>query len=396
MTDKLYERDSHIRRFEAKVLSCEKMPSENKSSSNEEALFEVVLDKTAFFPGGGGQKADGGTINGIKVTAVKQRGDEVIHCIALKLTAGESVIGEIDWESRLSRMQNHSGEHILSGLINSEYGFDNVGFHMGSEFLEIDFSGKLNGEDIKHIEKRANEIIAANNPVNILFPKDDELDKITYRSKGELSGQVRIVEITGADRCACCAPHVKQTGEVGIIKILKFLPNRGGTRLNVVCGMDALEDYNRKSEELSLISRAVSAKQDSASKAVERLVAQQEITKQALSSLNRSVLEMRIASLPERVEGNICIFESAYFDAVCARALANEAVLHTDAIAAVFCGSDREGYRYCISSSAVDLKEKLCQINEALKGNGGGSAVMIQGNCKAGEVKIKRFFDSFK
>ena len=252
MTEKLYYQDSHLFTFEAAVLDCRK----------EKKGYSVVLDRTAFFPEGGGQLADTGVLGGVRVLDVHERGGEICHCTDAPLEIGAHVEGIVDAGQRLRRMQNHSGEHILSGLVHNAYGFNNVGFHMGAECMIIDFSGELTWEQLTELETRANEVVRQNIPLHIWFPDANELQSLEYRSKLELTENVRIVEIPGVDRCACCAPHVERTGEVGIVKILDSQRHRGGVRVSVVCGLDALEDYRARQESVTEISRALSAKRD--------------------------------------------------------------------------------------------------------------------------------------
>ena len=233
MTEKLYYKDSHCLVFDAVVIDCRE----------EKKGYSVVLDRTAFFPEGGGQLADTGTLGGVRVTDVHEKGGDIRHYTNAPLTVGECVHGEIDKEQRLRRMQNHSGEHILSGLVHNTYGYDNVGFHMGAECMIIDFSGELSWEQLMELETKANGVVRQNLPLHIWFPNEAELHALEYRSKLELTENVRIVEIPGVDRCACCAPHVERTGEVGVVKILDSQRHRGGQRVSVICGLDALEDY---------------------------------------------------------------------------------------------------------------------------------------------------------
>lgn len=245
-TEKLYYIDSHMFAFEAKVLDCRR----------EKSGWAVTLDRTAFFPEGGGQLADTGYIGSVRVTDVQERGGEILHYTDAPLEPGLAVSCRLDDEQRLRRMQNHSGEHIVSGLIHGGYGYDNVGFHMGAECMTIDFSGELDWEQLMDIEQRANETVRADIPVHVWFPDTEELAQLEYRSKLELTENVRIVEIGDVDRCACCAPHVSRTGEVGVIKILDCQRHRGGVRVSVVCGMDAVEDYRAVQTGVTAVSRA--------------------------------------------------------------------------------------------------------------------------------------------
>lgn len=378
MTRKLYYEDSHIKEFTAKVLSCE--PAGDR--------WEVVLDQTAFFPGGGGQLPDTGTINSVRVIGGKEHGEAVIHYVDGPVS-GE-VRCSLDWEKRHRRMQNHTGEHIISGIIHDRWGFENIGFHMGDDFITVDYSGELTMEQLREVEWEANLAVAANVPVLCAFPDADALAAMNYRSKKELQGAVRIVQVQGYDVCACCAPHVKLTGEVGIIKIYSAMRHRGGVRLTMLCGMDALEDYNDRCANITAISGMLSAKPMEVAKAVERVMQEQEQLKQKLTGLYRTLTAQKIAALCE-TEGNLVLFEPD-LDMPALRELINGAKEKCTGIAAGFIGSDEQGYNYILGSKTVDLRANGKTINAAIKGKGGGQKEMIQGTATATEAEIRKYF----
>ena len=230
-TRKLYYEDSHLRTFSAKVLSCEET----------EKGFEVILDATAFYPEGGGQAADTGTLNGIRVKDTREHGETVVHFCEGPLEVGTAAEGIIDWEPRFHRMQQHSGEHIVSGIINRRYGYHNVGFHMGSDIITIDFDGVIPAEDLASIEAEANSAVWQNLGVKCWYPSQEQLPNVFYRTKRALPWPVRIVEVPGFDSCACCGTHVKATGEIGLIKLFSVMGFRGGTRMEMSCGSSALK-----------------------------------------------------------------------------------------------------------------------------------------------------------
>ena len=259
MTEKLYYLDSPLFEFAARVLETR----EGKRG------WEVLLDRTAFFPEGGGQPADTGTIGRARVLDVHEREGEIRHLCDRELASGTYACA-VDAEKRLRRMQNHSGEHVFSGLTHQKYGAENVGFHMAADCMTIDFDKELSFEQLSEIEYEANLAVRANIPVRTFYPSPEELKVLEYRSKKELAGAVRIVEIAGIDRCACCAPHVRATGEIGAIKLLTAERHRGGVRLSLICGMDALDDYRRKQDSAAAISALLSAKRDERAPAVER------------------------------------------------------------------------------------------------------------------------------
>lgn len=379
-TIKLYDANSHMYDFDAKVISCEKT----------DKGFSVVLDQTAFFPEGGGQPADEGTLNGIAVTDVQIKDGIITHTTAEEIPAGSAVKGAVDSEIRFRRMQNHSGEHIVSGLIHKLFGYNNVGFHMGSEDVTLDLDGVLTREDLDKIEMLANRAVYENVNVRAEYPSPEVLKDLDYRSKLDLTENVRIVTIEGYDVCACCAPHVNKTGEIGIIKLLDFLKYKGGVRIHMLCGFDALEDYNRRYKNVAAISAKLSAKQAEVYEAVERLSAELSAEKQAAGELKRQLVAMKIAAL-EPTDGNMVLIEKD-MDMLNLRNLVNEAVQLCGGICAAFSGSDENGYNYIIASKNVPLRAEAKAINAALNGRGGGKDEMIQGSAKASADEIRAYF----
>lgn len=381
MTEKLYYIDSHMRDFGARVLECREL----------EKGWAVILDRSAFFPEGGGQLADTGIIGSVRVRDVQLEGETIVHFTDRPLPAGDTVICRIDWEQRLRRMQSHSGEHIVSGLVHKLFGFDNVGFHMG-ESMTIDFSGELDWQQLMRVEQLANEAVREDMPVRCYFPDERELRSIEYRSKLELTEDVRLVEIGDIDICACCAPHVERTGEIGIIKIQDFMRHRGGVRVSLVCGMDALEDYRRKQESAAEISAALSVKRDEIAPAVRKILDEQQRQKERIAELSMALAAEKAAHV-EETEGNICVFDNV-LDEVATRELVNLLVPKCDGIAAVFHGDDENGYRYVMGSRSVNLRSAGREINAGIKGKGGGSPEMIQGRAEEKAAGIKEFVNT--
>ena len=379
MTEKLYYADGECRTFEAKAVSCEPL----------DGAYAVTLDRTAFFPGGGGQEPDGGTIDGKPLLAVFERDDAIYHVLAEPVEPGAAVTGTVDWALRFPRMQGHSGEHIFSGTVHRLFGGENVGFHMGEEAMTLDFSCELSPEDIARCELEANRAVWADIPVNSLLPGAAELACIDYRSKKELTGLVRLVEIPGVDRCACCAPHVARTGEIGLIKVLDSMRHRGGTRLSLVCGERAYRDYAGLHAVNANISAALSAKRLETDAAVERVLRESAASHAEQTRLKRELLALKAAALPE-TEGDLCIFEPE-LDSVTLRELVNAGALKCSGVCAAFSGSDGD-YRYIMASRSTDLRAAARDINAALHGRGGGSPEMIQGSAKASRREIEQYF----
>ena len=381
MTEKLYDQDSRLFSFRARVMACE---VRGKG-------FALELDRTAFFPEGGGQSADTGLIEGARVSDVQEKDGRILHTVDRFFEPGTEVTGDIDAEQRLRRMQNHSGEHILSGITHRLTGYDNVGFHMGEDCMTIDFSGELSEELLRQIELQANEIIRDNRPIRTWYPSPEELAALDYRSKKELTGAVRLVEIKGVDLCACCAPHVRSTGEVGLIKILTAERHRGGMRLTVICGLDALDNYRSLLESAGAVSRQLSVPREKIAAGVERVLAEQSRLKEHAAALETALAVQMAAEQPE-TDGNICRFvpDVLQLGEIALRELTNALAEKCGGYAAVFSGNDTEGYRYIIGSRHVDLRAMSREINAAIQGRGGGSPEMIQGRAKATTNEIKK------
>lgn len=381
MTEKLYYADSHMLDFGARVLGCREL----------EKGWAIILDRSAFFPEGGGQPADTGIIGSVRVRDVQLEGETIIHYTDRPLPAGETVVCRVDWEQRLRRMQSHSGEHIVSGLVHKLFGFDNVGFHMG-ESITIDFNGELSWEQLMQVETLANEAVRENVPVRCFFPSERELKNLEYRSKLELTEDVRLVEIEDIDLCACCAPHVEHTGEVGVIKVIDSMRHRGGVRVTLLFGMDALEDYRRKQENAAAVSAALSVKRDEIAPAVRKLLDEQQRQKERIAELSMALAAAKAESV-EKTEGNICVFDNV-LDEVATRELVNLLVEKCGGIAAVFHGDDENGYRYVMGSRSVNLRAAGREINAGIKGKGGGSPEMIQGRAEEKAAGIIEFVNT--
>jgi len=381
-TERLFDKSSKIDRFEAVVLSCEQL---------EEGKHAMVLDKTAFFPNEGGQSCDTGVIGGSRVISVDEENGIITHTLDKTFEKGQVVECQLDFMVRFKKMQNHTAEHIVSGLIHREYGFDNVGFHLGEGYMTADFNGELTGEMLESIEYKANLVVAACKQIKTYYPNEETLRSMSYRSKLDFYENVRIVEIEDVDMCACCAPHVENTGEVGIIKILDAIRYKGGTRVTMIAGLDALSDYKARLSEIKRISMAISAKQSEVADGVDRLVDEMGKLKGTVSALKREMMKHKLEDM-EDTDGSIILFEE-FDDMLALRNLANDAVCKCGKVFAVFSRSD-DGYKYIIASNTLDLKDLSREINAAIDGRGGGSKQMIQGSCKASEEIIKSYFSS--
>ena len=393
-TRRLFDENSHLFDFTATVLSV--------TPTDAPDTLRIVLDATAFFPEGGGQSPDTGLLGGCPVLDVQETDGIIYHTVKTQVpfpAPGEAVEGHLDRDVRFRKMQNHSGEHVISGIIHRLYGYTNVGFHLGNGDVTLDFDGVLSRQELNAIEDEANRIVAACLPVKAYYPTPEVLSTLAYRSKLELTENVRMVEIgqgeSMMDRCACCAPHVDNTGEIGVIKLLDFIHYKGGVRIHMLCGLDALEDYRRRYTDVALLASRLSVKQEDLVAGFDRLTAEIEEKKQTIFDLRQTILAMTLAALPE-TDGSICLFEETG-DANAMRKLLNEAVKKCGKLCGVFSGNDEGGYRYVIGrgDTSIDLKQHNKEISAALNAKGGGSSEMLQGRASTTRVQIQQFFSTF-
>ena len=391
---KIYYEDVHMTEFEATVTEC--IYDEKKK------IYKIVLDQNAFFPEEGGQVADKGTITferkmGLEPTRFSLldahiKNDIIYHYVEAEIPVGTKVKGCVDWTQRFDFMQQHSGEHIISGLVNKQYGYDNVGFHLGLQEVTLDFNGVLTLEQLREIEVQANEAIWKNIPINIAFPSSKELESLEYRSKLDLTENVRIVTIPGYDTCACCAPHVDTTGQIGMIKITNVQSHRGGIRVNILCGGRALQDYTVKQNNAVAISASLSVKQDLIADGVERLKEENFKQKEVVNRLQANVLKNLAMSLPAPEESSHAILFVEPMDDIAIRNLINDLVSRYAGFVGVFWGNDTDGYRYIIGSQTKDCREIATTLREQFGAKGGGKAPMIQGNVGAKEEQLRAIF----
>ncbi len=368
-TTKLYETNSYLKEFTATVLSCEE----------KNGAYFVVLNSTAFFPEGGGQAPDKGQINGAEVLDVQIENDVIYHKVNKAFSVNEEVNCVLDWDTRFVRMQNHSAEHLVSGTIHNLYGYNNVGFHMSKSFITLDVDGTLNEDDIKKIEVAVNKAIYQNSKINVLYPTAQELADYDYRSKLALTENVRLVCIEGHDLCACCAPHVNTLGEIGLIKILGFMPYKKGTRIEMAAGLLALADYCNIHDINKSIMNELSAKRDEIHLAVEKLHSDLGEAKAKINTLSN---ELALVRMKKHRAGNmLCVFvENADYNQLrlCANSILSEAE---------YCcvlSKQADGYIYVMASEKTDIRPKVKELNARFNGRGGGKENYAQGKITEG------------
>ena len=377
-TRKLFYEDCHLRSFSAVVTGCDK----------SEKGWLITLDATAFYPEGGGEAPDLGTLGGVNVLDVQEDGEQVVHLCDGPLTVGQTVTGEIDWARRFDLMQQHTGEHIISGLIHEKFGYMNTGFHVGADVMEVDFDGPISATDLAEIEKKANEAVWANIPLKCWIPTQEELPTVFYRTKRALPWPVRIVQVPGYDSCACCGIHVKYTGEVGLIKILSCTALRGGVRLEMVCGERAYRHMVTVFEENRKVSQAFSAPMNATGEAALRMNDALAMEKSRAIGLQNRLME-RIAGSYVNC-GNVIHFEQG-LDGNGLRQLADKIAGCCGGRVAVFSGEEGN-YDYCLAQRDGDLRELNRAMTSALNGRGGGKPQFQQGTLRATKEEILAFF----
>ena len=353
----------------------------------------AVLNQTGFYPEGGGQPSDTGTLGGVRVLSVHEQGGQIVHQLEEPLEQGALVEGVIDWTARYDHMQHHTGEHILSGLVHSHYGYDNVGFHMGTEEVTMDFNGLLTMEQLEELEEEANRVVYADVPVEEHFPEGEELAALDYRSKKELSGLVRIITVPGADICACCGTHVKTTGEVGIIKVTGMIHYKGGVRISILCGRKALLDYRQKLKTVGRISNLLSAKPERVGEAVEKLKTDSQDREFQIGKLSLQLFALKTASY-EDSEKPLVLFEEG-LNPVRLRQLCTMLYEQNKGGVVLVCSGseERQEYQYALGSARADMRALSRQLNGRLNGRGGGSSLMAQGTYHAACEAIAEAFE---
>lgn len=377
-TIKLYENDSYMKKFTATVLACEE----------KDGKFLIVLDKTAFFPEGGGQAADKGKIDNTEVLDVQIKDEIIYHTVEKSFEIGTTVSCEIGWNTRFSRMQNHTGEHIVSGIIHNTFGYNNVGFHMNDSLVTLDVDGSLNDEQIKEVELKANKAVYENKAIKAIYPTPKELPDYDYRSKLDITEGVRLIEIEGTDLCACCAPHVAHTGEVGIIKIIGFIPYKKGTRIEMLCGALALNDYMELHNVNKKFMNMLSAKRYEVHESVERIQGELSGCRAENKRLSGELATLKMEK--HIVDNTVRVFiDGVTYDEL--RSCSNELIEEYE-YCCLFSGIDENNYIYVVSSKTQSVRDLVQSLNSAFNGKGGGRDTYAQGKITATKNQILEYF----
>lgn len=379
--NELFYRDEYAREFDAEVISCQK----GKKG------YEVVLSDTAFYPEGGGQPADRGTLGQVNVLDVKRRNGEILHITDAPLELGMTVHGVLDWERRFDHMQQHSGEHILSGVVHAQFGYDNVGFHMNDEVVTVDFNGPITWEEAMELEDKVNAYIWTDAESRELYPSEEELKAMDYRSKIELKGKVRLVEYPGADLCACCGTHVAHTGEIGLMKILSVSRHKDGVHMEMLFGGRAMKDYDRKHLLNTEFSCRLSAKPYETGEALQRVLDEMNAMKFRMQAMNERYYAMRATSIP--VGEPVIFFNEPGMSMVEIRKFCDY-LISTGKVktAMIISPKDKESVNYVMGSADLNMRDVGKLLNEELHGRGGGRPEMVQGSFQAEAEAVEQAF----
>ena len=379
--NELFYRDEYAREFDAEVISCQK----GKKG------YEVALSDTAFYPEGGGQPADRGTLGQVNVLDVKRRNGEILHITDAPLEPGMTVHGVLDWERRFDHMQQHSGEHILSGVVHAQFGYDNVGFHMNDEVVTVDFNGPITWEEAMELEDKVNAYIWTDAESRELYPSEEELKAMDYRNKIELKGKVRLVEYPGADLCACCGTHVAHTGEIGLMKILSVSRHKDGVRMEMLFGGRAMKDYDRKHLLNTEFSCRLSSKPYETGEALQRVLDEMNAMKFRMQAMNERYYAMRATSIP--VGEPVIFFNEPGMSMVEIRKFCDY-LISTGKVktAMIISPKDKESVNYVMGSADLNMRDVGKLLNEELHGRGGGRPEMVQGSFQAEAEAVEQAF----
>ena len=382
MTVKLYDENSFLKEFYGVVTECEEFNDK----------WAAVLDKTAFFPEGGGQPSDKGTLGNANVLDVQIKGEKIFHIIDTPLAVGSTVTGVIDWSRRFDFMQQHSGEHIVSGVARKLFGCENVGFHLSEDIVTLDFDKLLDEGQLSEVELYSNSKVFENVNFYTYFPDDETLKTLDYRCKKQLEGAIRIVDIETVDRCACCAPHVKQSGQIGLIKIISHEKLRGGVRLEIKCGERALKDYNVKQSNIALISSALCVKQNETAVAVERLLEQHSTLKGEIANIKRQGILSKVKSFNPESDVT-AMFEDGleikdlqhYADALYKKVGGIRGIL----------SQNQNGFAFALCGDSDKLDDFFRNFKEHFTVKGGGRNGMVQGTVVSEKQNLIEYFEKF-
>jgi len=375
-TERLYDQDPYLREFDARLIEW----------SDDQGKQRVILDRTLFYPTSGGQPCDEGELGGIPVVDVFEEGKTIVHMLDGKLGAGDRVAGKIDWDRRFDFMQQHTGQHILSQAFLMKVGAETVGFHLGKESSTIDLNvADISTDTIHGTELLANKIVFENRNVIVKVVPFDKLNGIPLRKRPKEEKEIRVVEIEGFDFSGCCGTHVRRTGEVGVIKVIRCERYKGGTRVTFLGGWRALKDYQKKVDTLKTVCQAMTVGEEDVSSMVFRWKEERKISAKRIRSLLDEKLGLEANSLCEKAvnvgpfQMVTVVFENRDPDEI--QYLVNK-LTRLEGIVTLIGLKGERAHLYFGRSESVDLDVRplMMEACQVIDGKGGGSSSMARGS----------------
>jgi alanyl-tRNA synthetase len=389
LTKRLYYKDSYLKEFKAKVLK--KIKIDNQPA--------VVLDETAFYPTSGGQPYDKGVIQDVPVVEVVEEGDEIIHILKeeLKEKINSEVVGKIDWERRFDHMQQHSGQHILSAAFEKLWNADTVSFYLGDEICTLDImKDNITSEEIKKAEILSNNIVLENKSIEVYFVDQERANELNLRKIPPQKEDIRIVEIKDFDICACCGTHCGTTGEVGLIKILKWEKRGVKIRLDFICGKRSLKNYYWKNELIKNISNKLTIKDSELGEAIDRMLEERKEIRKELKQFKEKLQDYEVRNLinefslkDDGIKIINKVFEEKNFQEV--RGLVQNIINLDDSVvvlAGIRSKEEGEGAKIlfaCSRALKYDMNGLIREAGKFIEGRGGGAPNFAQAGGKRAE-----------
>ncbi len=379
-TIKLYYENPYNKEFEATIVDIKEHDDQ----------VEIVLDRTLFYPLGGGQPADKGCIMGHEVLDVKNKDGVISHYLKSfeNYKIGDKVDGKIDWKTRYEHMQCHTAEHLVTGVARELYGCDNVGFNISDNYMTIDLNVDLTLKQVEELEILVNERILTNAKVDISYPEPEVLKNLEYRSKIELLDNVRIVNVENIDVCACCGLHCYNTLEIGIIKFISWKRHRGGVRLICLAGTRALRDYIQKHNYILELTECLSAKEDEIVERVNKLSKEVKEVKFKEKEAKTELLKFKVK------EFNSAVFYEDGLDFYDMKTVVN--LLQEKVKVAVILSKGDDGVKYLFGSKTEDVRNFNKEICEKFSGKGGGQSSLVQGTLNGDFEDVLQFVNGYK
>jgi alanyl-tRNA synthetase len=369
-TKRLYFEDPYRTEFEAKVVK----------RMTYKGAPALILDQTCFYPESGGQPADRGTIDRVEVVHAVEEDDQILHLIK-KEVSSDKVVGKIDWERRFDHMQQHAGQHILSQSFYELLQAATRSFHLGEEVstVEIDLR-EVRDEDVERVEKRANARMFEDREIKTYFIDEKEVERIPLRRPPQKTGRLRIVEVADYDYSACGGTHPKRTGEVGLIKILRWERIRDNIRFEFICGRRALDDYIWKNRSLRELSNRLTAHERDVLDSVEKLFADLKSEKRKNRKLQEKLLQYEAREIIRKTEGKIIknIYTERSREEIKHLALN---IIRAGECVVLYGVKDERGVHLVLARSDaadIDLRELIPELSSLIKGKGGGRPSLVE------------------